>query len=352
MFGQDDADQKAYAPTYFPGVTSVSEAQAITIGLSQESLDNDFGLRLVHVSTVGGHVNNPDGSATTSGNVTLLPDGALERGGQFGINYGSRIQWDGAFTISNVPPGRYVMRARGDDDYQPQFASQPLTVGEADQTDMTVILAAGASISGSLVFPPAQSSTLPDPNNIRIAATSTEQQIGGQPQARVQKDFTFTIESIPSGPHLIRPNGNLPGFSLKSVVDDGRDITDTPIELRSGQKLSNVVITLTDRMTEVNGTITTDQKVPITDYTVLAFSTDPTFWRPQSRHIATARPDQTGKFRIRGLPTGNYYLAMVDPAQQGEWFEAAYLDEHRVGSGQVTLGEGDTKTYDLKVRTQ
>src|SRR5205807_212115 len=104
---------------------------------------------------------NPDGTATTSGNVTLLPDGSLERGGQFGINYGSRIQSDGAFAISNVPPGRYVMRARGDDADRPQFASQPLTVGEADQTDVTVILATGATISGTLLFP-TTTSQLPD----------------------------------------------------------------------------------------------------------------------------------------------------------------------------------------------
>ena len=36
-----------YAPTYFPGVPSVNEAKPITVGLSQEVLDIDFGLLLV-----------------------------------------------------------------------------------------------------------------------------------------------------------------------------------------------------------------------------------------------------------------------------------------------------------------
>ena len=52
----------------------------------------------------------------------------------------------------------------------------------------------------------------------------------------------------------------------------------------------------------------------------------------------TARPDQTGMFKIRGLPAGEYYLATVDPAEQGEWFEPAYLDQHRAGASRVTLG--------------
>jgi hypothetical protein len=44
----------------------------------------------------------------------------------------------------------------------------------------------------------------------------------------------------------------------------------------------------------------------------------------------TARPDQTGTYRIRGLPPGQYYLVAVGPAEQGEWFNPSFLDEHLV----------------------
>ena len=350
LFNQDD-DQKTYAPTFYPGVTSVAEAKPIVLGLSEESLNNDFGLKLVSVARVAGRVSNPDGSSTTAGNVTLIPDAAVERGAQFGINYNSRINWDGAFAIGNVPPGRYVLRARSDDTVQPQFASVPITIGNGDLADLSVILAAPASISGTVTFPAGQSQP-PDLTQMRIAAPSTEQQIGNQAQARVEKDGTFTIEGLPAGPHLIRPNGGQRGWTLRSVVVDGRDITDAPVDLRPGQRLSNVTITFSDKVNEITGTITSDRGVPVTEYTALAFSTDQTFWRPQSRHISTARPDQTGKFRIRGLPPGEYYVVTVDPAEQGEWFEPAYLEEHRAGAGRLTLGDGETKTYDFKVRTQ
>jgi hypothetical protein len=83
---------------------------------------------------------------------------------------------------------------------------------------------------------------------------------------------------------------------------------------------------------------------------VLAFSTDPSLWRPQSRQIATARPDQTGQYRIRTLPPGEYYVVTVDPAEQGEWFEPSYLDEHRIGAARVTLTEGGIKTQDFRVK--
>ncbi|HVD91728.1 MAG TPA: carboxypeptidase-like regulatory domain-containing protein, partial [Vicinamibacterales bacterium] len=350
LFGPDDENQKAYAPTYFPGVTSITEAQPITLGLSQTSADVDFNLQLVHVARVSGHVTDPDGTATWSGNVSLVVDSAtVGRGGGFGMNYGGRIQYDGTFDISNVPPGRYTLQARGNDNDTPQFASQPLTVGSTD-IDVSVTLGNSATISGTIVFPPSQTQ-LPDFSNMRVAAPSTDNSIGGQAQGRVDKDGKFTITGVQAGSHLIRPGGQLRGWTLKAVTIDGRDVTDAAVELRSGQHLERVEITLTDRTSEINGALTGDQGAPITEYTVLAFSTDSTFWRPQSRHIATARPDQTGHFRIRGLPAGDYYVTTVDPAQQGEWYEPGYLEERRLGAARVALGEGETKAQDFKIRT-
>ena len=344
----DDEEQLAYAPTYYPGVAAMAEAKPIAVGLSQEVLDINFGMQLVRAARISGHVTNPDGTETTSGNVNLTTDGATARG-QIGGNFGSRIDWDGSFSIPNVPPGRYILRARGMDTEVPQFAAQPVTVDGQDVDDVTIILAPGALFAGTVSFLPG-STPAPDITAVRITAPATDQDsFGPQPNARVDKEGHFTLDGVAAGNHLIRPNGNMRGWVLKSVTIDGRDITDTPIAVRSGQTVSDVAIVFTDKVAEINGTITDSQGTPLPDFTVIAFSTDPSVWRPQSRQIMTARPDQTGKFRIRGLPPGDYYVATVDPAEQGEWFEPAYLDEHRIGAARLTLSEGDVKTHDFRV---
>jgi len=351
LFGPNDESQKAYAPTFFPGVTSVAEAQPIALGLSQQSLDIDFSLQLVPVAQISGQVTNPDGSATSSGNVNLTTEAmAAGRGNQLGSNYGGRINGDGTFSISNVPPGRYILRARGTDAQWPRFGSLPISVAGVDIPDVSVILAQGATIIGTVSFPPTQT-PLPDLSQVRISSVSIDPGLINS-QARIEKDNSFKIVAVATGAHLIRPSGQLRGWSLKSVVLDGRDITDTPIDVRSGQEISRVSITFTDAVSEITGTLTTERGVPVPDYTVLAFSTDSSYWRAQSRHIATARPDQNGKFRIRNLPAGSYYLATVDPSQPGEWFEPAYLEEHRLGATTITIGEGETKTQDFKIRLQ
>jgi len=347
--GPPDQEPISYAPTYYPGVPSVNEAKPVSVGLSQELLDISFSMQLVRVSRISGIVANPDGTPVTSGNVSLMPDSGGARGNQIGMNFGGRIQWDGAFTINSVAPGRYILRARGDDSDSPQFAAQPVSVNGDDLSDLTIVLSEGATISGTISFLPG-SAPAPDVTQFRITAPATDQSdVGPQANARVDKDGHFTIGGVSAGAHLVRPSNASRTWILKSVTVGGRDITDTPFQVRAGETLGDVTVVFTDKQSEISGTLTTESGTPVPEFTVLAFPADATLWRPQARQIMTARPDQTGKYRIRGLPPGDYYLATVDPSEQGEWFEPAYLDEHRAGATRILLGDGDVKTKDFKV---
>ena len=346
--GTPTEDQTNYAPTYFPGVPSVNEAKPVAVGLGQEVSEISFNMQLVRVARLTGIVSNPDGSPVTSGNINLMSDAGGGRN-QIGINVGGRIQWDGAFAIGNVAPGRYILRARGDDSETPQFASLPVTVDSADIDDLAVVLSAGATISGTVTFLPG-SSPAPDYTQFRITAPTTDQSdVGPQSNARVDKDGNFTISGVSAGAHLVRPSNGSRTWILKSVTVGGRDMTDTPFSLRSGENLANVALVFTNKQSEINGTLATENGTPVSEYTVLAFPTDASLWRAQARQIMTARPDQTGKYKIRGLPPGDYYLATVDPSEQGEWFEPAYLDEHRTGAARLSLSEGDVKTKNFTI---
>jgi hypothetical protein len=342
--GGGDAEAIGYAPTFYPGVPGVTEARAITVGLSTETPAIDFSVLLVRTARLAGRVVNPDGTEVTAGNVSLAPEAD---GPARGMTFGSRINWDGAFSISGVAPGRYVLRARSDDSVEPQFAVLALTVGASDLDDLTVILSAAATIRGSVVFQGGRGQT-PDVSQVRVSAPLADgSETGPNRVARVERDGTFTISGIQAGEHVLRPQGNPRGWTLKSVEVNGRDITDTPVDLRSGQTLSNVDVVFTNQLTEVNGTIADDRGTPITEYTLLAFPDDESLWRPLSRHIMTTRPDQNGKYQLRGLPPGSYYLVTVDPTEQGEWFEPAYLAARRSAATRVQLGDNEVKTQDF-----
>jgi hypothetical protein len=354
----DESGSIAYAPTYFPGVSSPDEARPVPVGLSAEVLGIDFNLLRVRTSVVSGRVVSADGSAARAGSVTLALEGQSGLGGgRLGGSFSVRIQGDGSFTVEGVPPGRYLLRATGDagrgrggSGGPAQFASQPIAVDGDVTTHVT--LAPGATITGSITLRARQGAATPPMDQFRVSTLAVESGgPGGNPSARVGADGTFNIGDVSAGPRLIRAQAPR-GWMLRSVTISGRDVTDTPIDVRSASRMTDVTVEFTDALSEIAGTVTDQIGTPVIEYTVLAFPRDASLWRPQARHIMTARPDQTGRFQIRGLPPGDYYVAVVDPLEQGEWFEPAFLDEHRRGAVVVTLNEGDVKTQDFRIATR
>jgi len=345
----EDPMQQSYAPTYFPGVASIADARLVTVGLSAEIGEISFNVLLVRTSRITGHVANADGTPGSGVNVALTADfGAGGRGVQAGT-YGGRAQADGRFTIANVPPGRYTLRARGNG-RAPAFARAPLVVSGGDVTDVMVTLQPAASISGTITLQNTQSPSPPDVSQFRITAQGEEPSPAGPAgSARVDRTGIFTLDGIEPGAQVLRAQAPR-GWLLKSVAVDGRETIDAPFEMKPGQKLTGVNVVFTDRIAEIDGTLTDAQGAPATEYTVLAFPDDVSLWRPQSRQIMTSRPDQNGRFQLRGLPAGSYFVAVIDPAVQGEWFDPTFLDEQRLRAERVVLAEGDIKQQDFSVK--
>ena len=73
-----------------------------------------------------------------------------------------------------------------------------------------------------------------------------------------------------------------------------------------------------DQATTVSGAVLDDRGGVALDGTVIVFADDPGKWGPQSRFIGSARPDQQGRFSIRGLPPGRYVAIAVGYLQPGE----------------------------------
>ena len=135
------------------------------------------------------------------------------------------------------------------------------------------MLSGGATLTGTVVFNPGQSPA-PDVTQVRITAPSPICLRSARSRTRGWTRMAVSRSTAcAAGTHLVRSNGNLRGWTLKSVTVTDRDVTDTPIDVRSGQSLSNVTIVFTDKINEISGTITTTTGVPMPDYTVLAFPT-------------------------------------------------------------------------------
>ncbi len=67
--------------------------------------------------------------------------------------------------------------------------------------------------------------------------------------------------------------------------------------------------------------------------------------------MGSGRPDQDGRFKITGLPPGDYYIVAVDKIDLGQSSDPDFLNSIIIKATAVSIREGDTRTVDLKITT-
>jgi hypothetical protein len=246
-----------------------------------------------------------------------------------------------------VAPGEYTVLVTVDNGTA--ALAHVSLVGVYVQLDLT--LSTTSTARGQIRF---DSTELPSdvrPSDVRIEFQPAE----GSPFIRtlagvevVGPDWTFAVPGI-LGSQLLRPVlARRTGWGLGSVFHNGIDVTDTPIAF-SGADVEDIEIRLTQRITEVTGTVADRQGAPALDATVVMFADDPQRWGVWSRFVAAARPDHEGRYAIRGLPPARYVLVAVDALEEGEETNPELLTKLRRDGTIVTLAEGASHTQGLTV---
>lgn len=342
-----------YASTYYPGTPNVAEAQRVTVAIGQEQSNVTFALIATRLVRVTGAVVNAQGVPVGNGMVMLAP-AAARLGGAMLQTTSGRIDGSGQFRIPNVAPGRYLAqvrtnRGRGGLDADGQFGRQDITVGGDDLDGVVIVTGPGARVFGQVTT---ETNAAPSvrPRQVQVFARLAEPDqamptAGGV--ARLNDDWTFEISGL-FDPRLFRV-GLPQGWTLKAVSLDGQDITDTPLDLPPGQTATGLQIVITEKLTDVSGRVTDARGSAITDVTVVIFPVDEARWTYQSRFVRAARPDQEGRFQIRGLPPSDHYLAVaVQGVEDGQAGDPEFLRRIRDQATDFSLNDGEMRALDLR----
>ena len=377
-----------YPTQFFPGVSNVTRAAAIQIGSGQQRDGIDFSLRPVRSARVSGMVMGPDGPAANIA-LRLVPAGE-----EFATDLETSNTMagpDGEFTFLGVPAGQYVIKvmrvprpatpppgvttqiqlgssmmvttsgpaggARAPIPDDPTiFAEQPVAVADSDLTGVVVPLQRGARITGRLEFDGTRER--PEPSALsRIAIVPERADAGSQgpftlsiPSGGADESGAFKTYGIPPGRYFVRVPGAPPGWTLKSVISEGRDLSDTPLDLR-GADVANVVITFTDRPTKLTGIARTSAGTPDPEAMVVVFPADTAAWTDfgmNPRRMRSARPGKGGSYTFTGLPAGEYYVAALREDTVAQWQDPAVLEELSRSAPTVRLADGESRVQDVK----
>src|SRR5262249_6121934 len=97
-------------------------------------------------------------------------------------------------------------------------------------------------------------------------------------------------------------------WTLKSIMAGTRDVADLALDVQPNQDVTGLLATFTDRPTELSGVVRDRAGRPAPNFPILVFSTDRNFWTIASRRVQQSRPASDGKFKLTGLPAGEYYI--------------------------------------------
>jgi hypothetical protein len=208
-------------------------------------------------------------------------------------------------------------------------------------------------VTGRLVVDPAAASAL-RPSSVRLMAQPAVAEgpmFGPVAPSTVNDDLTFELKTRPGKMRIALGGPPMPGWSIRAVRYHGEDITDGGMEFRPSENVSDVEVELTNRLSDVSGLVTNSRGDAVKDYTVIAFVQDRERWSVPGRYLRSARPDQDGRFKVTGLPAGDYYVVALDSVDGNEWMDPEFLDAIKTKASSFSLGDGETKTLDLKLNT-
>jgi protocatechuate 3,4-dioxygenase beta subunit len=357
-----------YAPVFYPGTTDAAGATDLVVTAGAERTGVDFSMVPVPMAKVEGVVTSSDGQPAQRVQLSLSnPDAPANPYDTPSNRVTASPQ--GRFVFPTVRPGRYRLTALGPSGRGTAldlYAISDVAVNGRDIDNIALTLQPGTTMSGKILFEGSAALPPVDParNITRTQIMVRPPAAPGAPTPRsdmyvtqADPNWTFSIAAILPGRYTMAVTGNaLAGtagqtWMVKSIVMNGRDVTDAPFEIRPNEPLADVVVTFTDRLSEIGGTIFDSAGRPAPGHFVFVFPTDRSAWTMTSRRFrAPSQPSTDGRYRIAELPPGEYFVAALTEFDQLDMLDQAFLEQVAAAAIRVTVKEGERKVQDLRIR--
>jgi hypothetical protein len=253
--------------------------------------------------------------------------------------------------LDSVPAGRFMLVADGDElrGTTPVrlSATQDITTDGVTPLSVTLTLQPGGRMSGRLLF----EGTAKPPTALGAVlvpiGTGSMRALSGTQRNATFDEREFSIPDVLPGRYLLRVSEIYPSsrWMVKSITMSDQNILDRAVEITSGADLGNVVVTFTDRITEISGTVTDAAGKPVPVEAVVVFPADSTHWRQPSLLTFVGSTDSSGRYRITGVPPGDYRVGTGVTAERSAL--PSLFPKLLPASVAVVVAPGDRKVVNL-----
>jgi hypothetical protein len=348
--GIDRAQHRGFAQSYFPGTPSIESAQTVRVQAGAELAALDLTIAPTFTARVTGRALDSDGEPLV-GRVQLAISHHASAITTEPV--ATRVNADGTFELTGVPPGTYAVHAFGEGGFgrAPQFGVASVVVENRDPAAVTVQASPGTTLEGRFIV---EGTDDPPLRTLAIHASAADLDRGprsgrGPEGLAVHDDGRFYLSGL-HGPMRFSATSLPSRWYLKSVTIAGSDVTDAPFDFgSSAQTLSDAEIVLSTEGATIAGVVTDGPNTRASNFVAVAFSTSRDTWFNGSRLVKQRRSEANGSYTIEGLPPGEYWVAAVDRLESGNWLTPDNLDALVPSAARVTVSEGQALTTGLRL---
>jgi hypothetical protein len=375
-------DGRARGRLYYPQAVSPALAQRMSVTFGQDLAGLDFRIGPSARQRISGQVVGPS-DATSDVLLRLVREDDISLG--FAAETAIvRSAGNGRFTFTDVPAGRYVIRATpsvghlalssaaspalpkgfqlrgglrqtdgiavstfGPAETSSFWGETRIDVLDEDLANVEVRMKPAARIAGTVFF-----KDQPQPKATVVAESSDGRLEVARVTGRTGDEGKFEIAGLLPGRYFLRVSGTR---VVRSISWNGREVSGMPVDVGDGQELTAIVLSLSDDGAAISGTVLDNQNRLTPDAIVVHFPTNPDEWTNYgvvSDRLDRALVNSAGEYRITGLPAGEYFIAAAraDDSSGGEWRAPSFLRALAARASRIRVEWGDVKTVPLKVQ--
>ena len=349
-----DGKLQKFPTSYYVTGQTAAQATLIALGVGDVRRNADIQVRPQKALNISGSVTVARGLARGV-QLSLIAAGEDEVGGDRSVATAVTGE-SGTFSFAAIPVGQYVIRAMvrpartNTPDDVPQWGEQLIAVNDKDLNDISLLMRVGARVSGRVELDSSSDDTGDLMQGLTVSLDPANSRWANLPPPVATSDAaskTFAVSNVLPGRYLVRVKSS-GGRSVKSVVYQGRDVSQTPVTI-DGADLNGLVVTLTDHPSIVAGTVSgTD----VGESNVLLFPQDPQTWADFGAASATVRTidvTDSGTFEERGIPAGDYWLVAFDQDTFIDAQSPAFLLAASKVATRLRVGNGEKQTTALTI---
>jgi protocatechuate 3,4-dioxygenase beta subunit len=318
--------------TFYPGALDVSGAVSISLLPGQQLRGIDLEIPKTPVFKIRGrmfdalHVRQPHLSSVT----LVRRDVGLPSSSAY------TVAEDGAFEISDVPPGSYyLVGMRIDDEPNRSRTVVQVVVEDEDIENLELVAAEGHEIEGHVRVEGPPINHL----NVALKPVVDPGSLLDVPPA-VRPDGTFIIAGLPSGEYRLSVTGMPDEFYVKSARFGPIDALEHEISLH-GAVTGSLDVVLSNDGGRIAGRVADAGAKSV----ILAPETP----RPERSDLYKRAPvDANGRFSISGIAPGTYQIFAVQNIDPETYRDPNFLEQFKNRSYRVRIIADELISLELK----